>query len=131
MAQNPGKRKKKLERRNAKHKEKHRALVRKHNVGLPDRLSAASKSPVLDCWIGNGVAEHERSGMARYFRYSLDHKVVGLQYLVGIIIYFCTAGLFARSGELLEAGWAALAAGASATRAASSGPTRSTSSATR
>src|SRR5450755_780837 len=34
-------------------------------------------------------------GMARYFRYSLDHKVVGLQYLVGMIIYFCTAGLFA------------------------------------
>ncbi len=35
------------------------------------------------------------SGLARYFRYSLDHKVVGIQYLVGMIIYFCTAGLFA------------------------------------
>jgi len=34
-------------------------------------------------------------GLARYFRYSLDHKVVGVQYLVGMIIYFCTAGLFA------------------------------------
>jgi cytochrome c oxidase subunit I len=34
-------------------------------------------------------------GLARYFRYSLDHKVVGIQYLVGMIIYFCTAGLFA------------------------------------
>ncbi len=44
---------------------------------------------------GNHVPEHERSGLARYFRYSLDHKVVGLQYLVGMIIYFCTAGLFA------------------------------------
>jgi cytochrome c oxidase subunit I len=43
---------------------------------------------------GNGQA-HESSGLARYFRYSLDHKVVGLQYLVGMIIYFCTAGLFA------------------------------------
>jgi len=36
-----------------------------------------------------------RSGLARYFSYTLDHKVVGLQYLVGMIIYFCTAGLFA------------------------------------
>ena len=35
------------------------------------------------------------AGLARYFRYSLDHKVVGIQYLVGMIIYFCTAGLFA------------------------------------
>jgi len=40
--------------------------------------------------------EHEDSrGLARYFRYTLDHKVVGIQYLVGMIIYFCTAGLFA------------------------------------
>jgi cytochrome c oxidase subunit I len=44
---------------------------------------------------GNGLPQHETSGLARYFRYSLDHKVVGIQYLVGMIIYFCTAGLFA------------------------------------
>jgi cytochrome c oxidase subunit I len=37
----------------------------------------------------------EAGGLAQYFRYSLDHKVVGIQYLVGMIIYFCTAGLFA------------------------------------
>jgi len=44
------------------------------------------------------VAEEEEEafgGVARYFRYSLDHKVVGIQYLIGMIIYFCTAGLFA------------------------------------
>jgi cytochrome c oxidase subunit 1 len=35
------------------------------------------------------------TGLARYFRFTLDHKVVGLQYLVGMVIYFCTAGLFA------------------------------------
>ncbi len=35
------------------------------------------------------------TGLARYFRFTLDHKVVGIQYLVGMIIYFCTAGLFA------------------------------------
>jgi cytochrome c oxidase subunit I len=45
--------------------------------------------------IANGLPEHETTGLARYFRYSLDHKVVGIQYLVGMIIYFCTAGLFA------------------------------------
>ena len=40
--------------------------------------------------------EHEAAtGLARYFRFSLDHKVVGIQYLVGMIIYFCTGGLFA------------------------------------
>ena len=44
------------------------------------------------------------TGLARYFRYSLDHKVVGVQYLVGMIIYFCTAGLFAMAirAELLS-----------------------------
>jgi cytochrome c oxidase subunit I len=34
-------------------------------------------------------------GLAKYFRFTLDHKVVGLQYLVGMLIYFCTAGLLA------------------------------------
>ena len=44
------------------------------------------------------VAEEDMaaaSGLARYFRYTLDHKVVGLQYLIGMIVYFCTGGLFA------------------------------------
>jgi cytochrome c oxidase subunit 1 len=35
------------------------------------------------------------AGLARYFRYSLDHKVVGIQYLVGMIGYFLTGGLLA------------------------------------
>jgi cytochrome c oxidase subunit I len=55
---------------------------------------------VLRQMVGRPVPEKEEdvsasSGLARYFRYSLDHKVVGIQYLVGMIIYFCTAGLFA------------------------------------
>src|ERR1700729_2147369 len=44
------------------------------------------------------LAEEEEAangGIAKYFRFTLDHKVVGIQYLVGMIIYFCTAGLFA------------------------------------
>ncbi len=44
------------------------------------------------------------TGVARYFRMTLDHKVVGIQYLVGMIIYFCTAGLLAMGirSELLS-----------------------------
>src|SRR5215469_8411090 len=42
----------------------------------------------------NGQTETQ-GGLAKYFRYELDHKVVGIQYLVGMLIYFCTAGLLA------------------------------------
>jgi cytochrome c oxidase subunit 1 len=41
------------------------------------------------------VEHGEARQLGRYFRFTLDHKVVGLQYLVGMIVYFCTAGLFA------------------------------------
>ena len=45
---------------------------------------------------GQNTQETEQpGGLAKYFRYELDHKVVGIQYLVGMIIYFCTAGLLA------------------------------------
>jgi cytochrome c oxidase subunit I len=45
----------------------------------------------------NGSIGHEENGdgLAKYFRYTLDHKVVGIQYLVGMLIYFFTGGLFA------------------------------------
>jgi cytochrome c oxidase subunit I len=42
--------------------------------------------------------EEEREavgGLSRYFRYTLDHKVVGIQYLVGMLVYFFTGGLLA------------------------------------
>jgi cytochrome c oxidase subunit I len=42
---------------------------------------------------GNGHAAD--GGLAKYFRYTLDHKVVGVQYLVGMLVYFFTGGLFA------------------------------------
>jgi len=41
------------------------------------------------------VTHEPAGGLARYFRFTLDHKVVGIQYLVGMIIYFLTGGLFA------------------------------------
>src|SRR5215813_3666095 len=34
-------------------------------------------------------------GLAKYFRYTLDHKVVEIQYLFGMITSFLTGGLFA------------------------------------
>lgn len=34
-------------------------------------------------------------GIGRYFRYTLDHKVVGIQYLVTVIIFFCFGGFLA------------------------------------
>ncbi len=37
----------------------------------------------------------DTTSLSRYFRFTLDHKVVGIQYLIGMLIYFCTAGLFA------------------------------------
>ncbi|MDE3204378.1 MAG: cbb3-type cytochrome c oxidase subunit I [Acidobacteriota bacterium] len=38
--------------------------------------------------------EHE-SGWIRYFTYSTDHKVVGLQYVVGVLMFLFTGGLMA------------------------------------
>jgi len=38
---------------------------------------------------------HVGDDLAKYFRYSLDHKVVGIQYLFAMIGYFLTGGLFA------------------------------------
>jgi cytochrome c oxidase subunit I len=62
-----------------------------------------------------GHAETEATtGTARYFRYSLDHKVVGLQYLAAMLVYFCTAGLFAMAirTELLSPTYHVLSANA-------------------
>ena len=46
----------------------------------------------------------EEPGLGKYFRYTLDHKVVGIQYLYGMIAYFLTGGLFAMAirSELLS-----------------------------
>src|SRR4029077_7291266 len=48
--------------------------------------------------MGKPLADIEHApvgGLAKYFRYTLGHKVVGIQYLFGQIAYFLTAGLFA------------------------------------
>jgi hypothetical protein len=60
MPGDPRKRQKKLERRSAKRKEKKHALVRQENAGLAERLTAATKYPILHCWIGDDI---ERQGI--------------------------------------------------------------------
>jgi len=54
--------------------------------------------------VAREAEEAAEGGIAKYFRFTLDHKVVGIQYLIGEIIYFCTAGLFAMAirAELLS-----------------------------
>ena len=44
---------------------------------------------------GRERAAEAEIGLGKYFRYTLDHKVVGIQYLFGMIGYFLTGGLFA------------------------------------
>ncbi len=47
---------------------------------------------------------HVGDDLFKYFRYSLDHKVVGIQYLFAMIGYFLAGGLFAMAirAELLS-----------------------------
>jgi cytochrome c oxidase subunit 1 len=49
--------------------------------------------------LNRNIAVHEADvagpGVAKYLRFTLDHKVVGLQYLIGMLIYFFTGGLLA------------------------------------
>jgi cytochrome c oxidase subunit 1 len=42
-------------------------------------------------------AAHEPpvEGWTKYFRYTLDHKVVGIQYIVGVLLFLFTGGLLA------------------------------------
>jgi len=35
------------------------------------------------------------TGWMRYFRYTEDHKVVGMQYLIGVLTFLFTGGLLA------------------------------------
>lgn len=48
--------------------------------------------------------ETPTEGWQRYFKMTLDHKVVGLQYMVAVLAFFFTAGLFAMAirTELLD-----------------------------
>lgn len=46
--------------------------------------------------VGKSAPEEvETLGWSKYFRYSTDHKVVGLQYVVGVLMFMFTGGLLA------------------------------------
>ena len=55
MAKDPRKRQRKLERRNAKRKEKRHHLAVKQGAGLAERLTEAARYPVQDTWISEGL----------------------------------------------------------------------------
>src|ERR1019366_9079294 len=42
-----------------------------------------------------GKEEIEHTGWSKYLRYNLDHKVVGMQYVVGVLLFLFTGGLLA------------------------------------
>jgi cytochrome c oxidase subunit 1 len=46
-------------------------------------------------WIGRPVPEERPGNWRRYFAFTLDHKVIGVQYLVTFIVLFLLAGLLA------------------------------------
>jgi hypothetical protein len=57
MATNPRKRQQKLERRAAKRKEKKHIVAREQQAGLGERLTVATKYPVLHAWVTDDLWE--------------------------------------------------------------------------
>src|SRR5436190_5528950 len=57
MPNNPRKRQKKQERKSAKRKEKKHQLARREGAGLPERLTAATRHPVLHCWVTDSLQQ--------------------------------------------------------------------------
>jgi cytochrome c oxidase subunit 1 len=43
----------------------------------------------------DGPKEQPLDSWTKYFRYTLDHKVVGMQYIVGVLLFMFTGGLLA------------------------------------
>ena len=51
--------------------------------------------PIAKIFGREAKGEVEYHGWTRYFRFNLDHKVVGIQYVVGVLVFFFTGGLLA------------------------------------
>ncbi|MGH9291879.1 MAG: cytochrome c oxidase subunit I [Acidimicrobiales bacterium] len=66
---------------------------------LPEQLSdRGSLSGVVDVHLralGQAPVAPEPRSYSRYFKYTLDHKVVGLQYIFGVLLFLFTGGLLA------------------------------------
>ncbi len=78
MPGDPRKRQKKLERRAARRKQKKHSVARLQSAGLPGQLSAASKYPVLNCWI----IGHEGMGSLHLSREFPNGEVAVASFLV-------------------------------------------------
>jgi hypothetical protein len=63
MPSDPRKRQKKLERRAAKRKEKKHLQVREQSAGLAERLSQATRFPILNCWISESLSPESGQGI--------------------------------------------------------------------
>lgn len=46
-------------------------------------------------WFNLPLKKNEATGLARYFTFNTDHKVIGVQYLVSFMVLFLLAGLLA------------------------------------
>jgi len=57
-------------------------------------------------WAGRSPKEYPTTGWQRYFRYNIDHKVIGLQYLVTFVVFLLLAGALAMliRVELMDSG---------------------------
>jgi cytochrome c oxidase subunit 1 len=65
-------------------------------VGREPSSSTSSSAPTLEDDVGGEAkVDGELEGWSRYFRYNLDHKVVGLQYVVAVLMFLFTGGLLA------------------------------------
>jgi len=51
--------------------------------------------PILKLIGKEPAPEIEEKGWGRYFRFTLDHKVVGMQYIIGVLLFLFTGGLLA------------------------------------
>ena len=60
--------------------------------------------PIMKLFGHEPKQEKTVEGWSKYFRYTLDHKVVGLQYVVGVLLFMFTGGLLAMAirAELLN-----------------------------
>jgi hypothetical protein len=83
MAVDPKKRQRKLERRAAKRKQRHRTLVKQRNRGLAELLGAACRAPVLDSYISEAVG---RSGFGSVV---LSRELPNGQVAVGVFLVDC------------------------------------------
>ncbi|MBV9121901.1 MAG: hypothetical protein JO112_00910 [Planctomycetes bacterium] len=97
MPVDPRKRQKKQERRASKRKAKQHQLAKEKSAGLPERLTAAARFPVRDCWVsedlwnqGLGYVILSRqlpNGMVAFVNFLVDRYCLGVKDALATIIH--------------------------------------------